>query len=210
MYGIILLIICAPLESMAQAKVPNGDFNEFETVSQNGHTYDLPTHWKEQQKNEFWRSRDGHGFVYKYDLPDADGSAIALHRGCPQSHIIEENALLSSFSIPEKGKNLRLVGRYKFSGSDIQQATDTLRVAVFSTPEQLQHVPDILPKHATVLDLVVPTAQFEWFHLDMDEIEEDNYLTIVIQLKSGSDDSYYWGYANAVIDDLEFVTKRNS
>ena len=120
------------------------------------------------------------------------------------------NGTAESFSIPEKGKNLRLVGRYKFSGSDIQQATDTLRVAVFSTPEQLQHVPDILPKHATVLDLVVPTAQFEWFHLDMDEIEEDNYLTIVIQLKSGSDDSYYWGYANAVIDDLEFVTKRNS
>jgi len=35
----------------------------------------------------------------------------------------------------------------------------------------------------------------------------NTYLTIVIQLKSGSDDNYYWGYANAVIDDLKLIVK---
>jgi len=169
----------------------------------------LPVSWKEHQKNEIWRSSDGQGFAYKYDLPDAHENAIALHRGSSESHLTEDNAIFSSFSTPEKCNNLRLVGRYKFSGSDIAKATDTLKVAVFSTSEQLENIPDKLPKNTAVIDLVVPTSQFKWFHLDMNEIERGDYLTMVIQLKSGSDDCYYWGYANAVIDDLEFVVKKD-
>jgi len=43
----------------------------------------------------------------------------------------------------------------------------------------------------------------------VNEIESEDYLTIILQLKSGSDDSYYWGFANAVIDDLEFIAKED-
>lgn len=209
MYKTVILILCVSLESMAQIKVPNGDFNQFESVGHDSHAYSLPVGWKEHQKNEYWRSGDGHGFAYKYDLPDADKNAVALHRGCPQSHLTEDNAIFSSFSTPERYENLTLKGRYKFSGSDIKEAIDTLKVIAFTTPEQLQNIPDKFPQNATVLNVVSPTSQFEWFNLDMDETERDNYLTIVIQLKSGSDDSYYWGYANAVLDDLAFVTKQN-
>lgn len=205
MYKIVILIICVSLESVAQIKVPNGGFNQFETIDSNGHTYSLPVGWKEHQKNKFWRSRDGQGFVYKYDLPDADESAIALYRGSLQSHLTENNAIFSSFSIQEKSKGLRLIGKYKFSGSDIQHTIDTLKIAVFPTSEQLQSIPNQFPENATVLDLIVPTTQFEWFNLDIDENLSGNYLMIIIQLKSGSDDSYYWGYANAVIDDLSFI-----
>lgn len=192
---------------VAQVNVLNDDFEQFETISNPNYSYDLPIGWKEHQKNNVQRLEDGNGFAYKYDLPDANKNAIALHRGASSSHITEDNAIFSSFSIPENHKNLRLVGRYKFSGSDIEQAIDTLKVVVFSSPEQLKRIPDEFPKNATISNLVLPASQFEWFHLNVTEIKMNTYLTIVIQLKSGSDDNYYWGYANAVIDDLKLIVK---
>lgn len=203
-----ILIISVSLEMMAQINVPNGGFNQFETISSNKQVYDVPVGWKEHRKNKTWRSVDGHGFAYKYDLPDANGNAVALHRSSSGSHITETNALFSSFLNAENHKNLRLLGRYKFSGSDIEETIDTLKIVAFSTSRQLTYIPDELPKNASVLDLTLPASQFEWFHLDVGEIKKGNYLTIVIQLNSGSDDSYYWGQSNAVLDDLKLITKK--
>lgn len=209
MIKIIVFILCASLEMVAQIKVPNGDFNQFETITTDKHAYDVPKGWKEHQKNSAWRLEDGHGFAYKYDLPDANGNALALHRGSSGFHITKTNEIFNSFLISENHKNIRLVGRYKFSGSDIEQTNDSLRIIVFSTPKELKSVPDKMPKNATAVNLVIPASQFEWFHLDVGEIKKENYLTIVIQLNSGSDDSYYWGQSNAVLDDLKFVTIQN-
>lgn len=209
MYKTVILIMCTALQGMAQIKLPNGDFNQFETVSVNSYSYNLPVGWKEHQKNEYWRSRGEYGFVSKYGLPDANEYAVALHRGAMGSHLVEENATFSSFSVFENCENVRLVGRYKFSGSDIEEAIDTLRIVAFSTPQQLQNLPDQFPQNATYLNIVAPTSQFEWFQLDLNAIETGIYLTLVFQLKSGSDDNYYWGYANAVIDDLELIIKDN-
>ncbi len=205
MYKIILLILCVSFEMVAQIEVPNGDFNLFETIITNKHTYDVPVGWKEHPKNEVSRLDDGHGFAYKYYLPDANENALALHR----TYDAQANSIITSFPIPQNKKNLRLVGRYKFSGSDIDTAKDTLRIAVFSSESSMDETPIILPEKATILNITKPEAQFEWFHLDINEIPKGNYLTIVIQIISGSDDSYYWGQSNAVIDDLKFITIQN-
>ncbi|WP_394746735.1 hypothetical protein [Spongiimicrobium salis] len=203
---IITLTILASFTLEAQVEIPNGDFNHFETIQIEKYNYDLPVGWKEHQKNEASRQGDGSGFVYKYDLPDANGNALALHR----TYSAETNTIITSFSIPENKENLRLVGRYKFSGSDIDTAKDTLRIAVFSSKKSIDDIPNTLPKNATVLNIAEPEAQFEWFHLDINEIQKNNYVTIVIQLISGSDDSYYWGQSNAVLDDLKFATIQKS
>ncbi|NER17294.1 hypothetical protein [Spongiivirga citrea] len=205
MTKLIVFILCASLEVTAQIKVPNGNFNQFETISTNKHVYDVPKGWKEHQKNDAWRQDNGRGFAYKYDLPDANGNALALHR----EYFVQTNAILTSFLIPENKENLRLVGRYKFSGSDIDTAKDTLCITVFSSERPIKTVSDTLPEKAVALNITTPKAQFEWFHLDVNKIQKNNYLTIIIQLKSGSDDSYYWGQSNAVLDDLKFITIQN-
>ena len=193
------------LKLEAQVGIPNGDFNQFETIKIKKHNYDLPVGWKEHQKNDAWRQDDGRGFAYKYDLPDTNGSALAIHR----TYSAQTNAILTSFLIPENKENLRLVGRYKFSGSDIDTAKDTLRVSVFSTERPISNTLDTLPENTSVLDITNPEAQFEWFHFDINEIQKNKYLTIAIQLISGSDDSYYWGQSNAVLDDLKIITIQN-
>jgi len=202
MTKIIILILCASLEMVAQIKVPNGGFNEFETITANNQAYNVPVGWKEHQKNDAYRQDEGHGFAYKYSLLDGNGNALALHR----TYSAQTNTILTSFSIPENKKKLRLVGRYKFSGSDIDTAKDTLRITVFSSEMSIDDTPNALPENATVLNITTPEAQFKWFYLDINETKKNNYLTIVIQLISGSDDSYYWGESNAVLDDLKFVT----
>jgi len=179
--------------------------NQFEIITANKYTYEVPLGWQEPQKNDDSRQNDGSGFAYKYDLPDANENALALHR----AYGTQVNTILTSFSIPENKEKLRLVGLYKFSGSYIETAKDTLRIKVFSSERSINDTPNALPKNATVLNITRPEAQFEWFHLDINEIPKGNYLTIIIQLISGSDDIYYWGQSNAVLDDLKFVTIQN-
>ncbi len=205
LYSIIITSSFLNLES--QTIIPNISFNQFQSIYNNGNSYELPTGWKEHKKNDFWRKRDGHGFAYKYNLPDANGNAVALHRGVSKSHITETNAIFNSFLTPINHNKLKLIGRYKFSGSDIEETNDTLKILVFSTIKQIKSLINGIPKNATTLELIIPKTQFEWFHLDLSKIKNNNYLTIVIQLISGSDDKFYYGYSNAVIDDLKFVKK---
>ncbi len=206
----VMLILAALSVLNAQVKIPNGKFDVFETIHAKNHKYDIPANWKEHKKNTQWRLEEGHGFAYVYKLPDANGNALALHRGSSYSHITKTNGIFTSFLVSENAKSIRLVGRYKFSGSDIDEAIDTLRITVLTSEKQMDSIPNTLPKDTSTLEIIRPQSQFEWFHLDVGEIKKGSYLTIVIQLNSGSDDSYYWGYANAVIDDMEFVHKPNS
>lgn len=202
---IITLTVLTVFRLEAQVKIPNSDFNQFKTIQSKNNRYHLPEEWKEHKKNDSWRRDDGRGFAYKYNLPDANGNALALHR----EYFAETNTILTSFLITENKENLRLVGRYKFSGSDIDTTKDTLRVTVFSTERPMSNTLDIFPENISILDITNPEAQFEWFHLDINEIQKNKYLTIVIQLISGSDDSYYWGQSNTVLDDLKIVTIQN-
>ena len=200
---------CTFFNIESQTKIPNIGFNQFHTICNSENSYELPLGWKEHEKNDFWRLRDGHGIAYKYNLPDANENAVALHRGISKSHITETNAIFNSFLTPINHKSLKLVGRYKFSGSDIEETSDTLKILVFSTIKQIKSLINGIPKNATSLELIIPKAQFDWFHLDLSKIKKNNYLTIVIQLTSGSDDDFYYGYSNAVIDELKLVKKQD-
>ncbi|WP_159092249.1 hypothetical protein [Aquimarina sp. Aq107] len=197
----IILTILVSFKLEAQVEIPNGNFNQFEIIKTEIHTYSLPVGWKEHEKNNSRRQVDGQGFAYKYDVPDANGNALVLYR----EYYAQTNTIFTSFCIPENKENLRLVGRYKFSGSDIDTAKDTLRITVFSSENSIENTPETLPEDVTALNISTPKAQFEWFHIDINNIQKNNYITIVIQLISGSDDSYYWGHSNAVLDDLKFV-----
>ncbi len=204
-FKIVLLSILVVPKLMAQANIPNGQFDAFQTVQNNEHLYELPMGWKEHKKNTKWRQRDGHGFAYKYQLPDANGTALALFRGSSLSHVTERNTIYTNFKINADGERTRLVGHYKFSGSDIEGAKDTLAISVLISKKPLDDWLEDFPKETKTIKLHVPQAKFNNFYLDVGAIEKDSYVTIAVQLISGSDDSYYYGYSHAVLDDLRFV-----
>lgn len=199
---LVLLIITTVSEMAAQVTIPNGGFNQFETIHCQDREYELPVGWKEHPQNELWRQSYNEGFAYKYELPDANGTALALHRG----YLAQTNEILTNFFVTENIEHLQLMGRYKFSGSDIDEAEDVLRIIVISSEKMIQKISDKDLEDAHILDITTPKAQFDRFYLEIDEIQKNMYVTIAIQLISGSDDSFYWGQSNAVLDDLKFVT----
>lgn len=199
---LVLFIIATISEMAAQVAIPNGDFNQFETIQYQDQEYELPVGWKEHPKNEQWRQSYGEGFAYKYELPDANGTALALHR----AYLAQTNEIMNSFFVTENIQHLQLTGRYKFSGSDIDEAEDVLRIIVISSEKVIQRISDNDLEDAHILNITTPKAQFDKFHLEIDKIQKNTYVTIAIQLISGSDDSFYWGQSNAVLDDLKFVT----
>ena len=200
-----LLLLLVSVKLSAQLSIPNGTFDAFQSVHNKEHYYELPVAWKEHSKNTKWRQRDGHGFAYKYQLPDANGNALALFRGSSLSHITERNTLYTHFKSEVYGERLRLVGRYKFSGSDIEGTKDTLAISVFLSKKPFEDFLEDFPKATKTIKLHVPQATFNNFHLDVGSIEKDSYVTITIQLRSGSKESYYYGYSHAVMDDFRFV-----
>ena len=202
---IVLLLLLISMKLSAQLSVPNGTFDAFQSVFNKEHSYELPMAWKEHPKNTKWRQRDGHGFAYKYQLPDANGTALALFRGSSLSHVTERNTIYTYFKTNVDGERTRLVGRYKFSGSDIEGAKDTLAISVLISKKPLDDWFEDFPKETKTIKLHVSQAKFDNFYLDVGAIEKDSYVTIAIQLISGSDDSYYFGYSHAVLDDLKFV-----
>jgi len=119
--------------------------------------------------------------------------------------LAHSNELLTSFFVTSNFEHLQLTGRYKFSGSDIDEAEDVLRIIVISSEKMIHTISDKDLEDAHILDITTPKAQFDRFYLEIDEIQKNAYVTIAIQLISGSDDSFYWGQSNAVLDDLKFV-----
>ncbi|WP_139195651.1 hypothetical protein [Aquimarina amphilecti] len=77
---------------------------------------------------------EGTGFSYEYNLPDAWGICYALYRTYKGS-LNNGYILLDMSELSSTTKNIR--GRYKFSGSDIDQTKDTLIIAVSKYKKQL-------------------------------------------------------------------------
>mgnify|MGYP003653056840 FL=1 len=110
---------------------------------------------------------------------------------------------------------INIRGRFKFSGSDIDQTTDTLTIAVSKYKKQSRE--EIkrfdngqIGKNDFYRIYTEPQTQFQGFSINLDNlnIKEDEYLAIQFILKSGSDDNYYHGTSNAVIDNLIVGFKR--
>lgn len=162
--------------------------------------------WNDSSKNEDYRKNDGTGFSYEYKLPDAWGISYALYRSYKGSlnngFILLEISELSNTLI-----NIR--GRYKFSGSDIDQTSDTLIIAVSKYKKQSREEIERFD-NGQINDndfyrvYTEPQTQFQGFSIDSKNlnIRDDEYLAIQFIIKSGSDDSYYYGNSNAVIDNL--------
>lgn len=168
--------------------------------------------WTESNRNIELRKNKEVPFFYPYDLPDANLGALALFR----TYSTPLNNGFAIIEVDNANGNLKtLAGRAKFSGSDIDQTKDTLIIAAYysKTKDSLLMAnlnKGLIPNKADVLKISEPLAQFESFYIHLSKSindEEQKYLIIQLILKSGSDDSYYYGESNAVVDDLNFVKK---
>ena len=166
--------------------------------------------WIESNRNIDIRKQGGVGFFYPYELPDAVNDALDLFR----TYSTPLNTGFTIIEVDSSFKNLKkLSGRIKFSGSDIDQTQDTLLIATYYSKTKNQIVmanlnEGLLPANAAVVKISDPLAQFEYFIINLPESDikqERNYLIIQLLLKSGSDDNYYYGNSNAVIDNLHFI-----
>jgi hypothetical protein len=162
--------------------------------------------WNDSSKNYEYRKNDGTGFSYEYNLPDAWGISYALYRTYKGS-LNNGHILLDMSELSNTIKSIR--GRYKFSGSDIDQTKDTLIIAVSkykkqSSAEIEKFDNGQLDKNDFYRVYTEPQTQFQGFSIDLDNlnIKEDEYLAIQFILKSGSYDNYYHGTSDAVIDNL--------
>jgi len=123
----------------------------------------------------------------------------------------------TGFTIIEVDSSIKILkslrGRIKFSGSDIAQTQDTLLIATHYSKTKNQTAlanlnKGLIPENAAVVKISDPLAQFESFHMNLsepDNNEDRKYMIIQLILKSGSDDNYYYGKSNAVIDNLHFM-----
>lgn len=169
--------------------------------------------WTESKRNIEFRKQGKIGFIYPYNLPDSNKEAIALFR-------TYNTPINNGFAVIEVDNTLKdlktLNGRVKFSGSDIDQAQDTLIIATYYSKTKDSSLIKSLnigqvPKIADVLKISDPKAQFEYFHINLSENnnnEEQKYLIIQFIIKSGSDDDFYYGKSNAVIDGLYFTNSQ--
>jgi len=162
--------------------------------------------WNNSSKNDEYRKNEGTGFFYEYNLPDAWGISYALYRSYKGS-LNNGYILLDLSELSSTIKNI--CGRYKFSGSDIDQTEDTLIIAVSKYKKQSRTEIEKfdncqLGKNDFYRLYTEPQTQFQVFSINLDNlnIKEDEYLAIQFILKSGSDDNYYFGESDAVVDNL--------
>jgi len=165
--------------------------------------------WTESNRNIELRKNKEVPFFYPYDFPDANQGALALFR-------TYSTPLNNGFTIIEvdttRGNRKTLAGRAKFSGSDIDQTKDTLIIAAYysKTKDSLLIANlnrGLIPYDADVLKISEPLAQFEPFYVPLSapvNVAEQKYFIVQLIIKSGSDDNYYYGTSNAVIDNLHF------
>ncbi|WP_299314787.1 hypothetical protein [uncultured Aquimarina sp.] len=90
--------------------------------------------WNNSSKNDEYRKNEGTGFSYEYNLPDAWGISYALYR-IYKGSLNNGYILLDMSELSNTIKSIR--GRYKFSGSDIDQTKDALIIAVSKYKKQL-------------------------------------------------------------------------
>ncbi len=183
----------------------------------NEQTYVSPLHipyssWTEHSKNIEFRQNGSTGFIYNYKFPDASDSAFAFFR----TYDADQN---SAYTIIELKKNLRKIkyftGRFKFSGTDIDQTNDTLIVSCSLYNKLNDTVIDRLEAGDTdfsehKITITEPISHFRSFKLELPELpnkkNEKLFLVLLVKIKSGSDDNYYFGESHAVIDNLSLIT----
>ncbi|TXN36112.1 hypothetical protein FVB32_16270 [Flagellimonas hymeniacidonis] len=164
--------------------------------------------WIESHRNIELRKNKEIPFFYPYDFPDAKRDALALFR----TYSTPLNNGFAIIRVASKGWAPRkLMGRAKFSGSDIDQTKDTLIIAAYYSKIDSLSIANLnkglIPDKADVIKLSEPLAQFEPFYIPLSEpikAVEKKYLIIQLIIKSGSDDNYYYGTSNAVVDNIHF------
>ncbi len=168
--------------------------------------------WIESTRNIEIRKHGGVGFLYPYKLPDANKQGLALFR----TNSTAINTGFTIIEVDDTNKHLKtLQGRIKFSGSDIEQTQDTLIIAAYySTTKDVLVLANLhkgqVAENAAVMKIWKPLAQFESFQMNLPEatMKAQKYLMIQLILKSGSDDNFYYGVSNAVIDDFRLVSTK--
>lgn len=198
----------------AQSEIPNGGFDyftEYESGFFPGIHYLLPDEWTEGIiPNLFGRLYNGEGFFYEYTEPDANGSALTIRRGVPGQLQAPYNNGFIRFEcsdVPEK-----IVGRYKFSQSDLVGIVDTLRIVSYfenvtdTLPVSALHFREF-PDIAVILDITDATDDFMLFELDMTPFQgiDVDYLSIEFVMLTGANDQLNPGFSYAVIDDLSLL-----
>ncbi len=164
--------------------------------------------WIESHRNIELRKNKEIPFFYPYDFPDAKRNAWALFR----TYRTPLNNGFAIIEVANKSGNLKtLKGRAKFSGSDIDRTKDTLIIAAYYSKIDSLSIANLnkglIPDKADVIKLSEPLAQFEPFYIPLSEpikAVEKKYLIIQLIIKSGSDDNYYYGTSNAVVDNIHF------
>jgi hypothetical protein len=207
-------LLCVNM-ALAQGNMSKIDTSSIKTTIENSivEAQIIPI-WNDSSKNDEYRKNDGKGFSYEYNLPDAWGISYALYRTYKGS-LNNGYILLDMSELSNKIESIR--GRYKFSGSDIDQTKDTLIIAVSKYKKQSRVEIEKfdngqLDKNDFYRVYTEPQTQFQGFSIDLDNmnLKKDEYLAIQFILKSGSDDNYYYGTSDAVIDNLIIGFKNQS
>lgn len=192
--------------TLAQGNMSKIDMGSIKTINDSILEAQIIPIWNDSSKNEEYRKNNGTGFSYEYKLPDAWGISYALYRGYKGS-LNNGFILLDLSELSNTIINIR--GRFKFSGSDIDQTKDTLTIAVSKYKKQSREEIERfdngqINENDFYRVITEPRTQFQGFNINLDNlnIREDEYLAIQFIIKSGSDDSYYYGTSDAVIDNL--------
>lgn len=203
LYFIFSLLMVTGIQTNAQCVIPNRDFESWFLVS-TGIPYELPEFWTESVfANVGSRFRNGEGFFNKYDEPDARGGAILLRRTTQNAN----NGFIrfACDSVPDK-----MVGRYKFSGTNIAGDVDTLSILVhFSEAKDTLSQSDLhfgmWPERARYMQTIEPTDGFVNFEIDLTDLQDQKTDYATIQFVMRRKITFADEYATAVVDSLRFV-----
>ena len=191
----------------AQTTIPNGGFDNWIIIDNGANVYDYPEDWEESMVNLLSRLSYGYGFFIKYSEPDANGNALLVRR----QYANRNNGFIrfECDTVPSK-----LKGRYKFSGSDNPDETDTLIFAVhFSTlPDTLTltelNLGDFPDTNTRLFTTTVPVPDFTDFEIDLSSISPTSGFDYVsIHIMINAEVYINSSVTTAVFDDLEFVYK---
>ena len=218
---LIVSCILGITTGISQCAIPNGDFENFDTIDASGLTgpvtYELPQEWIENPlANIFTRFITGTGFFNKYAESDANGNALLLTRSKPGAFLNQNNGYIrfECNNVPEK-----LIGRVKFSGSSNRSIgqEDALTIgAFFSTVSDTLTVVEglnlcLFPERTKYFTTETPIDTFIDFEIDLSHFIDTgvdySYFTIMIKMKMLNNLSFDSEYATAVLDDLRFEYK---
>lgn len=202
--GLVLFKLCL-MVNLASAQ----DVNKQTYVS----SLQIPySSWTEHSKNIEFRQNGNAGFIYDYKFPDASNNAFAFFR----TYEADQNSAHTIIELKKTQRKIKyLTGRFKFSGTDIDQTNDTLIVACSLYNKLNDTVIDRLKDADTdfsehKITITEPISHFRSFKLELPDLpnkkSKNLFFVLLVKIKSGSDDNYYFGESDAVIDNLSLIT----